>query len=207
VPALWNIFSSGCLESSRIVFLTKFRLKYYFVRFAAMRIHINRVPEGHSVLSQEVTALGEKAPESVAGTIVSCIADIDRLHSQAHVRVRFKCVAKLQCSRCLARVELPIAGEYRVVMQERTRQQSKNLLPEDEVDILFDESTDEIDLAPFTYDEILLAIPMKPLCSEGCKGIILAGDPAISVEYEEGHRNTIDPRWEALARLKNKGSR
>jgi len=172
-----------------------------------MRIQIKRVPEGHSVLSQEVTAGGENAPEPVAGETISCVADIDRLHSQVHVRLRFRCVAKLQCSRCLAQVEQTITGEYRIVMQERINQQGCNLLPEDEVDVLFDESTDEIDLTPFTYDEILLEIPMKPLCSESCNGIALAGHSAISVEYEEGRRNTVDPRWEALGRLKNKGSR
>jgi uncharacterized protein len=172
-----------------------------------MRIQINRVPEGHSVLSQEVAVGGENTPEPVAGATISCIADIDRLHSQVHVRVRFMCVATLECSRCLEPVRQDVTGEYRVVMQERTKSSAHNLLPEDEVDVLFDDSTDEIDLTPFTYDEILLAIPMKPLCSESCNGIALTGDSAISVEYEEGHRNTIDPRWEALERLKNKGSK
>jgi uncharacterized protein len=53
--------------------------------------------------------------------------------------------------------------------------------------------------------EVLLELPMKPLCSEQCAGLCpTCGAPVGSKECtcrEQEHR---DPRWAALAQLKAK---
>jgi uncharacterized protein len=92
-------------------------------------------------------------------------------------------------------------------MQEKSRSGGRKYLPEEEIDLVFDDASGDVDLAAFIFDEILLSVPMKPLCSEECRGIRVGGDPAISVEYlRQQPRQTVDPRWKALEKLRNKTS-
>ena len=63
---------------------------------------------------------------------------------------------------------------------------------------------DEIDLGELFREQILLAIPMTPLCREECKGLC----PVCGADLNAGEcsceRGEIDPRWSALADLKDK---
>jgi uncharacterized protein len=147
-----------------------------------------------------VPVSGEKAEGLDTAGDVSCVAEIDRLQSQIHIRLTYDCVVKTQCSRCLEPVMYPVAGEFRIVLQEKSRVPARNALPEEEVDLFFSDADDTVDLAPLIFEEILVSLPMKPLCSESCKGIPLGSGPAISVEYDK----TVDPRWEALKKLQVK---
>lgn len=60
-----------------------------------------------------------------------------------------------------------------------------------------------IDLTPDVVDTIRLAIPMKVVCSETCKGLC----PSCGVNLNQTacgcSNDTIDPRWENLLKLKN----
>ncbi len=71
------------------------------------------------------------------------------------------------CSRCLetARVvlDIPLAVTY----VERERGGPKEA---DDPDVIYYEA-DEIDIAPEVRDEILLAVPLSPLCQDACQGL------------------------------------
>ena len=61
-----------------------------------------------------------------------------------------------------------------------------------------------LDLRPMLQEQILLALPLTPLCSEDCQGPIPEEYPARSKSQQEGNHNLdppIDPRWEALGSL------
>ncbi len=170
-----------------------------------MRIDINRVPEGHSALSLDVQVTGDSAQGLAVKGIVSTTAELDRLKHQIHARIGYRCMVELQCSRCLSPTVQEVRGEFRLVVQERSKSSEHENLPEEDVDVLFDAATGEIDLMPFIVDEILISVPMKPLCSEECRGIALVGDPAVSVEFADSGR-PVDPRWATLEKLKTKNA-
>jgi uncharacterized metal-binding protein YceD (DUF177 family) len=171
-----------------------------------MQFNAKRIPEGHSVLSQNVPVTGEKAQWLSTVGDVSCTADVDRFQTQIHLHVRYQCVVRMQCSRCLTPITQPLSGEFLLVLQEKTRSQDRRTLPEEEVDLFFDEATGDVDIAPLVFDEIVLSVPMKPLCSEQCAGIAVKNDPAIVVDLA-GENPEIDPRWKALGKLRNKENR
>ena len=61
-----------------------------------------------------------------------------------------------------------------------------------------------LDLRPMLQEQILLALPLTPLCSDDCQGPIPEEYPARSKSQQEGNHNLdppIDPRWEALGSL------
>ncbi len=171
-----------------------------------MQFNTKRIPEGHSVLSQNVPVAGERTQWLATAGDISCTADVDRLRTQMYLHVRYECVVRMQCSRCLAPVPYPLTGEFRLVLQEKTRVQDRSTLPEEEVDLFFDDATGDVDIAPLIFDEIMLSLPMKPLCSEQCRGIAVANDPAIVIDFK-GDDTAIDPRWKALDKLRSKENR
>jgi uncharacterized protein len=112
---------------------------------------------------------------------------------------------RLQCSRCL--VEFPL--ETDVDIQLGIQQGSEPLDDAErdavEEDVVFFEGP-EFDPGEIILQELLLALPMKPLCSEECPGLCtrcgaLKGSAECTCPPEE----TTNPRWAALARL-GKGS-
>jgi uncharacterized protein len=174
----------------------------YFEGFLNMLLDIKRVPEGHSVLSQTVRIGQDRAQGLVFAQDVNCRAEIDRIQEQIHILLFYSTVVQVECSRCLAPVECPVKGDARIVLQERTPQTAAESMLEDEVDLLYDDSTEEVDLASIIFDEIMISLPMKPLCSDQCKGIeISKGSVPAAGE------KSIDPRWEALQKIKNKNNR
>ena len=59
---------------------------------------------------------------------------------------------------------------------------------------------DTLDLEPMVRDAVLLALPLAPLCREGCTGPD-PDDHPVSVEGDEVDRGE-DPRWAALKQLR-----
>ena len=70
----------------------------------------------------------------------------------------------LLCSRCLKEFKLPVKLKYE---QEFSLAAGKKNNP----DLLYTIEQDKLDILPSINQEIMLAIPMKPLCSKKCKGI------------------------------------
>jgi len=73
----------------------------------------------------------------------------------------------------------------------------------DEVDAYeFDGET--VDLGEVVREELMLALPLSPLCEAGCEGVeseyfSSADDP--SDETNDDGEKPIDPRWAALSEL------
>lgn len=100
-----------------------------------------------------------------------------------------------ECSRCLTPISLDVDADIRELYAypESTTAATSD---EEEVPRLQDEL---IDLRPLVTEEIVLALPLIPLCREDCAGLC----PDCGERFEDlepGHRHEmIDPRWAALA--------
>ncbi|MDR0330093.1 MAG: DUF177 domain-containing protein [Chitinispirillales bacterium] len=161
-----------------------------------MIINTRLVPEGHSVIEQEEASLAafkDDLPPSVEP--VKCRAEVDRMGGTIAVALRFDGVFEAECARCLGPVAVPVGGGLRVIIQEG---QGKHGPSVDGgcADFYFDANHDIVDIGSAVYDEIMIALPMMPLCSEECKGIE-AGRGAGADEDR-----AVDPRWEGLTKLK-----
>lgn len=100
------------------------------------------------------------------------------IHAEAefdHIRVEGKvhCTIVLECSRCLK--EFPLVVDERFTVFYTEDRPGTLLDPELELaehDLLSAGFTgDEISLVPEISDQVLMQIPMKPLCDERCKGL------------------------------------
>jgi uncharacterized protein len=80
--------------------------------------------------------------------------------------------ALFTCGRCLEEFRQSIAMDMdiRLMPQTEILQASEFELKDEDMDVYYYEN-DEIDLDPFVYEEVLLGMPTRPVCSEDCKGL------------------------------------
>lgn len=168
-----------------------------------MIIDMRILAEGHSTLTGTTDLESVKADLPVIVDKISYIATIDRNGPTAFVHVTFKGALELECSRCLSSFPLTINGDFRIIIKEKSGNSSIETI-DDEVDFYYDSHHDVVDISPAFFDEIMISVPLMPLCSESCKGIEVHGLKNISVVQDGTVRteNSIDPRWEALKKLK-----
>ena len=164
-----------------------------------MLLPIKRIPEGHSVLSQNVKLEGDDAHWLRADNLV-CRAEIDRISAQVFIQIFFSGVVQLECSRCLEKFDNSIQGDFRIICEQKGFGAKKETeFSEDDIDIFFTGEDDEIDVTTLIYEELVLTLPMKPLCNEQCSGgvvEIISDDKETNLSDKE-----IDPRWNELVKL------
>jgi len=110
--------------------------------------------------------------------------------------------ANLICDRCANEFHSVIKSNFRNVYLFRVN--IKDAEGEKEDVVFIHPDTDKIDLDKDIRDYAVLAIPMKNLCSEDCKGLC----PKCGKNLNEGlcncNEEIIDPRWEPIQKLKSK---
>ena len=80
---------------------------------------------------------------------------------------------ELQCSRCLEEIEQPVDAsfELRYVPQaENAADQSEREICEDDLTTAFYREG-ALDLIELLREQLVLALPMKPLCAQACRGL------------------------------------
>lgn len=95
-------------------------------------------------------------------------ADQYRIDGQLAVPV------KTSCSRCLKPLNLDISSRFTIYFRQEVSQAQQfddevELAERDLISTTF--TGDELDLLPEIGEQVALEIPLKPLCSEQCKGI------------------------------------
>ena len=168
-----------------------------------MKIDMRVVPEGRSRLEQN-TGLEEFKDELPPfSEKIRTVAEIDRMGETIIVNLHFEGCFQMQCSRCLEDYDVPVKSDLRLILEEGEGKYGPSA-EDDGTDFFFDVNHDLVDISSAIYDEIMIELPLKPLCSEDCKGIELGS----GVTFESGGSSEssggepVDPRWEALRKLK-----
>ena len=100
-----------------------------------------------------------------------------------------------ECARCLMEIDFPVTAHLRELFAypESTTAATTE---DDEIPRLVD---DLIDLEPLVRDEIVLELPIAPLCRPDCAGLCSECGERFD-DLEPGHSHEIlDPRWADLA--------
>jgi uncharacterized protein len=134
------------------------------------------------------------------------------------------CRIELSCVRCLEPFPLEIAEDLDLLylpysanagpesgqipdrlengdtIEESGESAGRGLAPEELAVSFYRE--DRIDLSQMMVEQIVLALPMKPLCGPDCQGLCPHCGTNRNVESCACAPEDIDPRWEALKALK-----
>ena len=109
---------------------------------------------------------------------------------------------KLECSRCLAAYPFESAENFSLVLYKRKTGEPADLqLDKEDLDVYFYEEP-ELSVSPIVEERIQMAVPMKPLCREDCRGLCPTCGKDLNQGPCECRDEAIDPRWEALSQLR-----
>jgi len=75
-----------------------------------------------------------------------------------------------RCSRCLESYTFPLEKEFDFVLTPEPATRTNGELSRDEMGLSF-YAAEEINLTPFIKEQVLLALPMRPLCEDSCRGL------------------------------------
>ena len=104
---------------------------------------------------------------------VSLAFDIFKGNQQFRLAGRVQTILELPCSRCLEPFTAPVDQEFDLRYQPHTVNsgEGEREIEEDDLTTAFYEN-DEIDLGHLMREQFYLALPMKPLCGDACRGFV-----------------------------------
>jgi uncharacterized protein len=162
-----------------------------------MKIVISEIPEeGLDLDLQETVQFNDTLSP------VQVYLRVTKVSTEVVVSGNIQANVELQCSRCLkdfrAQLTIPFEAIYHPL--EHLKGEDKHKLEVDELDMGF-YSKDELDLLQLTKEQIILNLPMKPLCNDLCKGICLQCGIDLNTGLCNCSAKEIDPRLETLKKL------
>ncbi len=122
-----------------------------------------------------------------------------------HIRVngRVETEISLNCARCLAEYRMEIVSPFTIFYMP------DNGMPQDEDVELAEEDLisatyegDDIDFTAEISEQVILAIPFKPLCREDCRGLCANCGADLNTAQCKCDRNDINLKFSALKNLK-----
>jgi uncharacterized protein len=105
------------------------------------------------------------------------------------------------CARCLEEYVFALEKDFSVVLVPRRDPPPEAELSGDDLDLSFYEG-DEIDLSPLVREQIILALPTRPLCRETCKGLCPQCGTNLNLLTCSCTASSADPRLAVLRNLK-----
>ena len=137
----------------------------------------------------------EVSPVKLAG-------EVSRIEKGFALDARMDYSGKLECSRCLAPYPFENSEDFSLVLRKRPVLGSEEIaLQSQELDEYFYDDP-VVSVEPIAEERIQMAVPMKPLCREDCRGLCLQCGQDRNLTACGCVVETDDPRWEALRVLK-----
>ena len=173
-----------------------------------MRIEVETLSEkarpfAHTYQPEEVSLDDEGARLAAE---VKVTGSARRKREEVLLRGEIKADVEVLCDRCLAATRMPLEVEFDTgfipLEVKAVKAENVELLAED-LGIAAYEG-DAVDLDELVREQILLALPSRHLCTEECKGLCQKCGADLNAGQCSCEPGEVDPRWSALAGLKNK---
>ncbi len=168
-----------------------------------MLIEVDKIPqEGlHIVRDFEFLSVDLVEEDAVFLEPAHTEAIINRLGEEVWIKGNINVRLSVICSRCLQPFEFPLDLAFDLIYLPEELDEIKEELEEEDINRLFYYNR-QINLRDIILEQINLAFPLKPLCSEDCEGLC----PVCGQVRREGRcqclNDVTDPRLEKLKLLK-----
>jgi len=204
---LFNSVRLHCLDFEAILIILNELLAF---RSCLMKIPIDEIPESPREIqfSASIDELNESYAKGQPREFrFPPLVDVDvlcyRSGRELFFRGLFRGEIESTCSRCVKDFSLPVEHQFDIVLSPKPTEasaSSEELRPEDLGLSYY--SGDEIDLEPLVREQVILALPTRPLCAENCRG--LCGGCGADLNYEECScsRAAEDPRMAIFRTLR-----
>ena len=165
-----------------------------------MKIAISNLSEGvhtyHFSAEPEHLGLGENFTKQVSVDVT-----LDKASREVSLKVEAGAIGRFVCDRCVDDFDRALVTAYRMVYIYDER--DKGNYGDDQVHVIH-EGTTVIDLSDDIRQFLLLAVPLKLLCGDQCKGLCPHCGRNRNHETCSCKTEEVDPRWETLQKqIKN----
>ena len=162
-----------------------------------MRGSENRIDRTYPAKTFVLDADGERGSgrpvrdDYVVADGVSLALQIRKDGEKCRVSGRMRSVLRLSCSRCLESFEVPsdLTVDLLYLPHSANQGEAETEITEDDLSTAFYRN-DQIDLVQMVREQFQLALPMKPLCRNDCRGLC----PMCGANLNE-RRCACDTRW------------
>jgi len=133
---------------------------------------------------------------------VHLVMDVHKDRDAYRVTGRVQTRLRLECGRCLDPFDAPVDAvfELRYVPAAANAADAEREVAEDDLTTAFYKD-ETLDLGELMHEQFVLAMPMKPLCSEACKGLCPACGANLNKSTCDCQLTWKDPRLAALQGL------
>lgn len=103
---------------------------------------------------------------------VEYVLTIRKMGDTLHISGPVHSVLRLTCDRCLETFTLPVDAQMNVELAPKgdAPKAAEMELKGEDMNLEYYEG-DELELDPYIFEEVMLAVPIKSLCKETCRGI------------------------------------
>ncbi|MCA1632804.1 MAG: DUF177 domain-containing protein [Acidobacteria bacterium] len=127
-----------------------------------------------------------------------------RKRDEVSVSGEIKATVEVACDRCAGPVATALEVEFNAafIPRERAAGVTENVeLQEEDLALSYYEDG-AVDVDELVREQILLALPLRQLCREECRGLCPTCGKDLNVGQCSCRQREVDPRWAALADLK-----
>lgn len=134
----------------------------------------------------------------IGDVLLSC--KMDKSLSQIVFDCDLSATADLTCDRCTKDFRSEVKSNFQIIYLF-----SKESIKEEDLNVHYlSPETDKIDLAPDTIEYCKLAVPLKILCDENCKGLCPKCGTDLNEKTCVCDNEKTNPVWDELQKLKGK---
>jgi uncharacterized protein len=167
-----------------------------------MKIELNRASEDFSekhILEEDADTLNLQSEGAAFQNPVKVELSVTKSQDQLICRGKVEAKVKLECSRCLNEYRHNLSPDITFVVDlAGTPDQERS---EEEGYFFADPASTHFEIDELVREAMLLSLPIKPLCSEGCLGLC----PVCGTDMNQSDcgckRENVDSRWEKLKDL------
>ncbi|MGB8262104.1 MAG: DUF177 domain-containing protein [Terracidiphilus sp.] len=162
------------------------------------------------VLEPGAIDLGEEA-EQAEGLATSGLAEVLHEHrgpkeivADIRLRGRFAGSFQVPCARCVEPVTVPLEAEFDLIFRPLGADAGapERAISSQETEIGYYQK-DSLLLEDVLREQVLLSLPARTLCKADCKGLCPRCGVDRNTQMCDCAETPSDPRWEALAGLRN----
>lgn len=173
----------------------------------SMRLDLGKIRTPHERFEQVFPpgAFASGGDDFKVASPVKLAFDIHKDKSTFRLVGSTETTLEVPCSRCLEPLTLPVHASFDLRYQPHSTNvgNDEEEIEEDDLTTAFYQN-DEIDLGQLMREQFYLALPMKPLCSENCKGLCPVCGTNLNTGNCDCKRDWEDPRLAALKEIRTK---
>lgn len=175
-----------------------------------MQINIANIPEEGLELTfskgegwfPRILLEKDRANFSVRNVDVDC--SVKRVLKNVTVKGSIRAGIELECCRCLAKFDLPVEEDFKYTFTQASHTLDEEIeLTYEDLDFAYYEG-DIIELDQVIAEQIILQIPIKPLCNDSCRGLCPICGINLNRENCDHKKEQIDTPFAVLKNLKVK---